>query len=349
LARALLIKKNVKRTCFSFLALALLVGVYGSAIFGCGGGSSSTANLTPEPSTEPQKGVVLYINDHLGNAHLITDSKGAVLREESRYPYGLDWRVDGSSATTADYVYTGKEYDEETGLVYFGGRYYSPEMGRWITPDLHFVEKPEEILKRPLEGNLYAYVRDNPVRWIDPNGEAAGDPYPTQHVAAYAAIMDYNPVSIATNIEYGGFIYKMSNGSYSYTPPDLREATSRSVELGTLYSELAKTKADVAAYYHTHAATDPCCYNEIFSMKTKINNELGDIDLAKQWKIDAYLGTPKGRFEYYDKQANTMYILEGSKLQDIDIPPRYDLKMIYESDLHSFSKEDIMTPEGNLQ
>jgi len=116
--------------------------------------------------------VIYYVDDHLGSSHLVTDSFGNVLREESRYPYGLERNVSDDSVT-ADYVYTGKEYDSETGLVYFGGRYYAPELGRWITPDPLFLEKePKKIAEMPKELNLYAYVQGNPMSAVDRDGEA---------------------------------------------------------------------------------------------------------------------------------------------------------------------------------
>jgi len=121
--------------------------------------------------------VIYYVDDHLGSSHLVTDSLGNVLREESRFPYGLERNVSDSSVT-ADYVYTGKEYDTETGLIYFGGRYYAPELGRWITPDPLFLEKePMKVVERPLSSNLYAYVRNNPMTYIDPTGEVENYTY----------------------------------------------------------------------------------------------------------------------------------------------------------------------------
>jgi len=102
----------------------------------------------------------------------VTDSLGNVLREESRFPYGLERNV-SENTVTADYVYTGKEYDSETGLIYFGGRYYAPELGRWITPDPLFLEKePAKIVEMPKELNLYAYVQGNPMSAVDRDGAA---------------------------------------------------------------------------------------------------------------------------------------------------------------------------------
>ncbi len=57
--------------------------------------------------------------------------------------------------------YAGKRTDPETGLVYFGKRYYSPTLGRWITADpLSSADGP----------NLYIYTHNNPHRYYDPQG-----------------------------------------------------------------------------------------------------------------------------------------------------------------------------------
>lgn len=63
------------------------------------------------------------------------------------------------------YAYAGKRYDAKTGLIYFGKRYYDPQMSRWLTPD-------------PLgpidHSNLYQYVFNNPFLYRDPYGESIG-------------------------------------------------------------------------------------------------------------------------------------------------------------------------------
>ncbi len=149
------------------LACSLACGV---CWLGSSAGCGSSASNSVASSNDPQQGVVYYIDDHLGSTTLVTDSQGNVLREESRYPYGLDRKVDNPGSVDADYVYTGKEYDEETGLVYFGGRYYAPEMGRWASPDNHFIENPRVNIEQMAPLNLYAFVRNNPVTYIDPDG-----------------------------------------------------------------------------------------------------------------------------------------------------------------------------------
>jgi RHS repeat-associated protein len=64
---------------------------------------------------------------------------------------------------------TGKERDAETGLDYFGARYVSSAQGRFTSPDAPFADQHVED---PQSWNLYAYVRNNPLRYVDPTGNA---------------------------------------------------------------------------------------------------------------------------------------------------------------------------------
>lgn len=62
---------------------------------------------------------------------------------------------------------TGKERDTETGLDYFGARYYGSSMGRFTSPDEPLLDQEPH---NPQSWNLYNYVRNNPLRFSDPNG-----------------------------------------------------------------------------------------------------------------------------------------------------------------------------------
>lgn len=68
--------------------------------------------------------------------------------------------------------YTGKERDAETGLDYFGARYYASSMGRMMSPDWSAKAMPVPYAKLddPQTLNLYAYVGNNPLRWTDSTG-----------------------------------------------------------------------------------------------------------------------------------------------------------------------------------
>ncbi|MFN9296123.1 MAG: RHS repeat-associated core domain-containing protein, partial [Acidobacteriota bacterium] len=63
--------------------------------------------------------------------------------------------------------FTGKERDAETGLDYFDARYFSGAQGRFTSPDRPQLDQHAED---PQSWNLYSYVRNNPLRFIDPTG-----------------------------------------------------------------------------------------------------------------------------------------------------------------------------------
>jgi RHS repeat-associated protein len=68
----------------------------------------------------------------------------------------------------SQYRYTGKERDTESGLDYFGARYYSSSMGRFSSPDPSGLTYANPY--NPQSLNLYAYVLNNPLKNIDPTG-----------------------------------------------------------------------------------------------------------------------------------------------------------------------------------
>lgn len=115
----------------------------------------------PTPLTRYQ------LDIHLGSACLELDDSGAVISYEEYYPYGsTSYQAvrDDVEVSLKRYHYTGKERDEETGLYYHGARYYAPWLGRWTSCD------PAGLVDGT---NLYAYVRDNPVRFVDATGHGS--------------------------------------------------------------------------------------------------------------------------------------------------------------------------------
>jgi RHS repeat-associated protein len=66
------------------------------------------------------------------------------------------------------YKFTGKERDTESGLDNFGKRYNASALGRFMTPDPIGIMKQK--LRDPQQWNMYSYVRNNPLRFVDPTG-----------------------------------------------------------------------------------------------------------------------------------------------------------------------------------
>jgi len=107
-----------------------------------------------------------YHTDHLGSTNVITNNLGTQIALYEYKPYGEFSRKEESDQDPTEYFFTGKKLDDETGLYYYGARYYNPLIGRFITPD-HTVQNTFD----PQDLNRYTYCRNNPVNLIDPTGE----------------------------------------------------------------------------------------------------------------------------------------------------------------------------------
>ena len=104
-----------------------------------------------------------YTN-HLGSTSIEVDDGGQIISYEEYHPYGsTSYQAvrSGVEVSAKRYRFTGKERDEESGLCYFGVRYYTPWLGRWGSPD------PAGIVDGP---NFYTFTKCNPVRYVDKRG-----------------------------------------------------------------------------------------------------------------------------------------------------------------------------------
>jgi RHS repeat-associated protein len=111
----------------------------------------------------PEKLIRYQLNNHLGSANLEIDSQAKIISYEEYYPYGSTsyQAVRSQTETPKRYRFTGKERDEETGLYYYGARYYAAWLGKWTSAD------PIGIV----DGiNLFVYARNNPLIYTDPTG-----------------------------------------------------------------------------------------------------------------------------------------------------------------------------------
>jgi RHS repeat-associated protein len=113
---------------------------------------------TPDPALR----IRYYHQDHLGSSSVVTDSEGVLIEEAAFYPFGALRHEEQLREVEAHYQFTQKERDRESGLQDFGHRYYQPALARWLSPD-PMGEKGGGL-------NLYAYVNQNPLKHVDPNG-----------------------------------------------------------------------------------------------------------------------------------------------------------------------------------
>jgi RHS repeat-associated protein len=106
-----------------------------------------------------------YLSDHLQSTSMLVSASGIVENESDYYPWGGERQI--TNTVSNHYKFTGKERDSESGLDYFGKRYYSSGLGRWTSPDHPFADQHRID---PQSWNIYAYARNNPLRYIDDNG-----------------------------------------------------------------------------------------------------------------------------------------------------------------------------------
>jgi RHS repeat-associated protein len=107
--------------------------------------------------------------DGLGTERVRSDMTGAACETIQSLPYGDGQSTSGNCGDPSTRHFTGKERDTETGLDYFGARYYGSAFGTFTSADPRFFQG--SMLIDPQRFNLYGYARDNPLRWIDPSGE----------------------------------------------------------------------------------------------------------------------------------------------------------------------------------
>jgi RHS repeat-associated protein len=150
------------------------------------------------PGTPDYDPVFYYYHpDHLGSSQLMTDRDGDVVQQYGYSPFGREDYKNNTLAFSVSDRYTGQTLDEETGLYYYGARYYDPELARFIQADSTI---PDAEFSQAY--NRYAYVYNNPLKFTDPSGQ-----FPWVAVAvimkAYAAMGMARSVCVA--IKTGDF------------------------------------------------------------------------------------------------------------------------------------------------
>ena len=121
-----------------------------------------------------------YHADGLGSIVALTDAPQQVVE---RYSYSSFGEIKKKHGIENPYTYTGREFDEETGLYFYRARYYDAEVGRFLSED--------PIGFRGGDMNFYTYVKNNPVNNIDPDGEKVYSCTRALNVPLGGEIMDY--------------------------------------------------------------------------------------------------------------------------------------------------------------
>ena len=115
------------------------------------------------PNDTTKEETFFYHSDHLGSTSYITDDKANITQYDAYLPYGELLVDEHSSSEDLPYKFNGKQFDDETGLYYYGARYMNPVASIFLNID-RFIDK------YPFN-SPYIYCKGNPINFTDINGD----------------------------------------------------------------------------------------------------------------------------------------------------------------------------------
>ena len=157
-----------------------------------------------------------YHPDHLGSSSYITNLDGEVVQHIEYVPFGEVFIEERNNIWNTPYLFNAKEFDEETGLYYYGARYYEPRVSLWISTDPK-QEKTSNI-------TTYAYCINNPVAYIDHDGKfskkwmanISRTWYNLWHKQKAGPIIE-NKDATTSKFKYTYNTYSVNNGEFAIT------------------------------------------------------------------------------------------------------------------------------------
>ena len=143
-----------------------------------------------KPNDDYEKMQFYYHPDHLGSSSYITNLDGEVSQHIEYVPFGEVFIEERNNTWNTPYLFNAKEFDEETGMYYYGARYYEPRLSLWMSCD------PKQEYYPNL--SVYCFTANNPILIEDVEGKS---------IRLTGSIEGINT--------YLGFLYKTTGNRYS--------------------------------------------------------------------------------------------------------------------------------------
>ncbi len=130
--------------------------------------SATTATTSPTGKTAANKTdnaelqQYYYHPDHLGSSSYISNLDGEVVQHVEYVPFGEVFLEEKNAVWNTPYLFNGKELDKETGMSYYGARYYEPKTSVWLSVDSEF--------EKYINWTPYNYCKQSPISRYDPDG-----------------------------------------------------------------------------------------------------------------------------------------------------------------------------------
>ncbi|HEX5151652.1 MAG TPA: SpvB/TcaC N-terminal domain-containing protein [Parafilimonas sp.] len=109
-----------------------------------------------------EKDQYFYHHDHLGSTSFVSDALGELNQHAEYSAFGETFFEERKGDFASPYLFNAKERDAETGLYYYGARYYDPKISLWASVD--------PMVEKYIAYSPYNYCLNNPVKYLDSNG-----------------------------------------------------------------------------------------------------------------------------------------------------------------------------------
>ena len=172
-----------------------------------------------------------YHPDHLGSTSYITDATGEVYQHLEYFAFGETFVEEQGNTDKMPYKFNGKELDEETGLYYYGARYYDAQTSVWLSIDPMADKYPEM--------SAFVFSGNNPVLYIDPDGRdivVRGTEGSSITITTDLIDIEVNAASFVGNI----------GGNYTLGGADILEA---GLDIAGIFDPTGVVDGVSAAYY----------------------------------------------------------------------------------------------------
>jgi RHS repeat-associated protein len=154
------------------------------------GGTLVAQKLVAHDPTVFEKNQFFIHQDQVGSTNYVTEADGSLFEHLEYFPGGETWVQEKVDLNDVPFEFSGKQFDDESGFIYFGARYYNPRSGIFVSVDPALVHRLEQLPEDPAKTtgldtfapsflNLYDYADNRPLDETDSDGRQSSQPLDT--------------------------------------------------------------------------------------------------------------------------------------------------------------------------